>query len=100
MQTDLPTWAKKTLSFTGENIGNPADPRRTRSEFQREGIAISFHDDLLSETCYLMIGSDPNYYYHAWKDLRWQAAMDEEFNSLRKNATREIVSLPPGRKLV
>ena len=26
--------------------------------------------------------------------------MDEEFNSLRKNATWELVSLPPGRKLV
>ena len=26
--------------------------------------------------------------------------MDEYFNSLRKNATWELVSLPPGRKLV
>ena len=26
--------------------------------------------------------------------------MDEEFNSLQKNANWELVSLPPGRKLV
>ena len=26
--------------------------------------------------------------------------MDEEFNSLWKNATLDLVSLPPGRKLV
>ena len=58
MQANLPTWAKKTLSFAGENIGNPIDPRRIRSEFQRAGIVLSFHDDLLSKTCYLMIGSD------------------------------------------
>ena len=47
-----------------------------------------------------MIGSDPNSYYHFRKDPRWKAAMDEEFNSLRKNATWELVSLTPGRKLV
>ena len=100
VQTNLPTWAKKTLSSIGENIGSRADPRRTRSKFQREGIALPCHDDLLSKTCYLMIGSDPNSYYHSQKDSRWKAAMDEEFNSLRKSATWELVSLPPGRKLV
>ena len=47
-----------------------------------------------------MIGSDHNYYYHDNKYMRWQATMDEEFNSLQKNATWELVSLPPGRKLV
>ena len=92
MQTNLPTWGKKTLSFAEENIGNPTDPRRTWFEFQRAGIMLSFHDYLLSETCYLMIGSDPNSYYHARKYPRWQAAMDEEFNSLRKNAMQVGVS--------
>ena len=87
MQTYLPTWAKKTLSYASKNIGNPADPRRTRFDFQRAGIPLSCHDSLLSETYYLMIRSDPNSYYHAWKDLRWKDAMDEEFNSLRKNAS-------------
>ena len=100
VQTHLPTWAKKTLSCVRENIGKPADLRRTRSYFQRAGIALSCHDSLLYKTYYLMIGSDPKYYYHARKYSIWQAAMDEEFNSLRKNATWELVSLPPGRKLV
>ena len=31
---------------------------------------------------------------------RWKAAMDEEFNSLRKNATLELDSLSLGRKLI
>ena len=46
-----------------------------------------------------MIISDPNSYYHAQKDPRWQAAMDEEMNSLQKNTTWELV-FPLGRKLV
>ena len=100
VSTHLPTWAKKTLSSDGKSIGNPADPRRTWSDFQRAGIDLSCHDSFLSETCYLMIGSDPKSYYHARKYPRWQASMDEEFNSLRKNATWELVSLPPHRKLV
>ena len=44
VQTHLPSWAKKTLSSVGENIGNLVDPRRTRSDFQRAGIDISCND--------------------------------------------------------
>ena len=43
-----------------------------------------------------MIILDPKSYYHAQKDLRWQVAMDEEMNSLQKNTTWELVSLPSG----
>ena len=31
---------------------------------------------------------------------RWQASMNEEFSSLQKSNTWELVDLPPGRKLV
>ena len=44
VQTHLPTWAKKTLSSAGTNIGNPVDRRRTRFDFQRAGIDLSCHD--------------------------------------------------------
>ena len=53
----------------------------------KAGIVISCPDYLLSEYCYLMIFLDPNSYYHAQKDPRWQAAMDEEMNFLQKNIT-------------
>ena len=65
LQNHLPTWARQTLSSTSDNIGNPDDPRRTRSDFQRAGIALSCSDNLMSETCYLMIILDPKSYYHA-----------------------------------
>ena len=44
VQNHLPTWAQKTLSSAGDNIGNLDDPRRTRSDFQRAGIALSCFD--------------------------------------------------------
>ena len=40
VQNHLPTWAQKTLSSAGDNIGNLDDPRRTRSDFQRAGIVL------------------------------------------------------------
>ena len=61
---------------------------------------LSCHDYLMFKYCYLMIISDPKSYYHARKDPRWQVSMDEEMKSLQKNTTWELVSLPPGRKLV
>ena len=35
VQNHLPTWARQTLSSVGDNIGNPDDPRRTRSDFPK-----------------------------------------------------------------
>ena len=100
VQNHLPTWARQTLSSAGDNIGNSNDPRRTQPDFQRAGIAIPCPNYLLSKSCYLMISSDPKSYYHAQKDLRWQVSMYEEMNSLQKNTTWELVSLPLGMKLV
>ena len=47
-----------------------------------------------------MISLDPKSYYHACKDPIWQVSMDKEMNSLQKNTTWELISLPLGRKLV
>jgi len=48
--THLPKWAKKTLSSVETNVGNPIDPRRTRSDFQRAGISLYWNDSLLYNT--------------------------------------------------
>ena len=44
MPNHLPTWSKKTVSSTEQNIRNPTDPRRTWSDFQKAGISLSCHD--------------------------------------------------------
>ena len=47
-----------------------------------------------------MVESDPQTYEEAVGDPIWKASMNEEFNSLQKSNTWELVDLPPGRKLV
>ena len=47
-----------------------------------------------------MVESDPQTYEEAAGDPRWKTAMKEEFSSLQKSNTWELVDLPPGRKLV
>ena len=87
LKNHLPTWAQNTLSSAGDNIGNPDDQRRTRSDFQSAGIALSCSDNLLSKTCCFLISLYPKSYYHSRNDPIWQVAMDEEMNSLQKNTT-------------
>ena len=47
-----------------------------------------------------MIDSDPQTYEDASHDPIWKTSMKEEFSSLQKNNTWELVDLPRGRKLV
>ena len=47
-----------------------------------------------------MVRSDPQSYQEATYDPIWKSAMQEEFNSLHKNETWELVPLLPKRKLV
>ena len=49
---------------------------------------------------HLMVELYPQTYEDAAGDPRWKTAMKEEFSSLQKSNTWEMVDLPPGRKLV
>ena len=62
--------------------------------------ALCMKDPLFADKCYLMVESDPKTYEYATHDPRWKTAMKEEFISLQKNNTWELVDLSPGRKLV
>ena len=57
-------------------------------------------DPMFAEKCHLMVDSDPQTYEEAAGDPRWKYAMKEEFSSLQKSNTWELVDLSPGRKLV
>ena len=57
-------------------------------------------DPMFDEKCYLMVESDPKTYEDAARYPRWQASMKEEFSSLQKSNTWDLVDLPPERKLV
>ena len=49
---------------------------------------------------FFKIEFDPQTYEEASEDPRYQKTMKEEYYSLQKNETWELVNLPPGRKLV
>ena len=92
-----PKWPAKTLHAARELAGDPNDPRRTRSQFE-SGLCMK--DPMFAKKCYLMVDSDPQTYGDAAGDPIWQTAMKEEFSSLQKSNTWELVDLPLGRKLV
>ena len=54
-----PKWAAKNIHAAEELVGNPSDPRRTRSQFQK---ALSMKYPFFADKCYMMIESDPNTY--------------------------------------
>ena len=98
--TQLPTWAEKTLQDAGELVGDPADTRRTRSQFFGAPQALAATEPLLPIHCYMTLGSDPQSYSEAAGNPLWEAAMDEEYTALIENNTWDLVPLPKGRKLI
>ena len=55
----------------------------------------TFHQNYLAAITMVV---EPRFYSVAIKDPHWQKAMTEEIKALEKNATWEIVDLPPGKK--
>ena len=52
-------WEAKTIHAAGEVVGNPSDPRTTRSQFES---ALFVKDPLFGEKCQLIIESYPKKY--------------------------------------
>jgi hypothetical protein len=98
--TQFPTWAEKTLQDAGELVGDPADTRRTRSQFFGAPQALATTETLLPIHCYMSLGSYPKSHSEASRNPLWEAAMDEEYSALMDNNTWELVPLLKGRKLV
>ena len=76
---------------------NPSDSRRTRSQLES---ALSIKDPLFVDKCFIIIEYDPQTYEGSYEDPIWKTTMKEEFHSLQKNDTWDLVILPPGRQLV
>ena len=83
-----PQWARVTLEEAGPLVGDPTDTRRTRS--QTSGISLLSH----------AVSTNPQNFLDASGVPKWDSAMIEEYSSLMKNHTWDLVSLPKGRKLV
>ena len=64
-----PKWAEKIIQAVGESVGNPLEPRKTRSQFHNASHASEIY---FAEHCYMMIRSDPHSYQEYFHDPRWQ----------------------------
>jgi hypothetical protein len=98
--TQFPTWLEKTLQDEGELVGDPADTRRTRSQFFGAPQALAATEPLFPIHFYMSLGSYPKSHSEATGNPLWEAAMDEEYSALMDNNTWDLVPLPKGRKLV
>jgi hypothetical protein len=58
--TQFPTWVEKTLQDVSELVGDPADTRRTRSQFFGAPQALAATEPLMPINFYMSLGSDPN----------------------------------------
>ena len=76
----------KNLESIGSEVGNPFDPRRTRSNFA-----------LMTK---VLATDDPTSYAQAQGKPQWEQAMTVEYESLMKNKTWSLVPLPVGKNLV
>ena len=90
-----PNWEAKTIQVAGELAGNPRDPRRTRSQFES---ALSVKDPLFSDKFFIMFEYDPHTYKYSCEYLIWKTTMKDEFHSLQKNDTWDLVTLPRREK--
>eukprot|EP00253_Pinus_taeda_P026530 PITA_26530 len=80
-------------------VGDNSDLQRTSSEFIEPPLVLIATESSPSWHCHLVQSSDPQSYAEAAGHPSWESAMEEEYNSLHKNQTWDLVPLPSGRKL-
>jgi hypothetical protein len=80
--TQFPTWAEKTLQDAGELVGDPADTRRTRSQFFGAPQALAATEPLLPIHFYMSLGSDPNSHSEV-ADIFTKSFTEKKFSELR-----------------
>ena len=61
---------KQLIEETGYGAGDLDYKRRMRSQYQKESVALSHIYPLLSERCFMMLGSYPQSFKEAFHDPR------------------------------
>jgi hypothetical protein len=74
-----------TLQDVGDIVGDPADTRSNRSDFEENPIALTTTEPFPSRNIFLVQYSYPQYYGEAARNPFWESAMQEEYNSLLEN---------------
>jgi hypothetical protein len=80
--TLLPTWAEKTLHDASELVSDPADTRRTRSQFFGAPQALDDTKTLLTIHFYMSLISDPRS-HSEFADIFTKSFTEMKFSELR-----------------
>lgn len=82
-----PLWARQTLQSIGDWVEDPSDTKKTRSQFQD------------APHVFIVATLDPHSFHEASGIPEWDTTMQEEYSSLMRNHTWDLVPLPKGRQL-
>jgi hypothetical protein len=95
-----PKWAMTTLQDARDLVGDLADTRRNRSDFEEPPLTLTSTELMPPRNIFLVQDSNPQSYGEPAGNPFWESTMKEEYNSLLENQTWDLVPLPSGRKLV
>jgi hypothetical protein len=78
-------------------MGDPVDLRRMRPQFEEPPHALTAIKHVIPTHCYMVLASYMHTYVKVAGNPFWESAMQEEYNSLLKNQTWDLVLLPSDR---
>jgi len=83
-----PLWARQTLKFASDWVGDPSDTKQTHSQFQ-DALHI-----------FIVTASNPQSVHEASGISKWDTVMQEEYSSLMRNHTWDLIPFSKGRKII
>jgi hypothetical protein len=89
-----PQWEQHTQQVIEDLVGEPIDPRRTRSQFEGVLHALTTTEPLLPMHLYMVLAYDPQSYAEVAGNHYWEDAMNKEYNSLIENHSWDLDPLP------
>lgn len=79
------------IESIGLDVGNISIVRQTHSHKKQANVALMTH---IINTC------DPKSYANVKGKPKWEQAMQNEMDTLKKNCTQDLVTQPPGKNVV
>ena len=80
-------------------MGDPVD-QRMQPQFEEPSHALTATKPVIPMHCYMVLSLDSRAYAEATGNPLWEAALQDEYNSLVDNQTWDLVPLPSDRNLV
>jgi hypothetical protein len=86
-----PNWAQTTLQDAQDLIGDPTDTRRTQSDLEDPPLSLTTTKPFPPRHIFLVQSSDPESYGEVARNPFLESSIQEEYNSLLKKQTWDLV---------